>query len=111
MTETLYLDDGTAAQCVALCDQLIATYDEAIRECRAFDNISGFGSFDSAQQLQRGFEDKLVNSPGSVKNRLIQFREAVELLRVAFEANGRGFEDTESEIYQAVRAIGSSEQL
>ncbi|NLG54449.1 MAG: hypothetical protein GX542_02180 [Rhodococcus sp.] len=111
MTETLYLDDGTAAECVALCDDLIAKFDEAIRETRAFENISGFGGFDSAKQLQRGFEEKLINSPDSVKNRLIQFQDAVKLLRATFEANGRGFEDTESEIYQAIRAIGSAEQL
>lgn len=111
MTEQLYLDDGTAAQCVALCDRLVAKFDDAIQETVVFNEISGFGGFDSAQQLQRGFEDKLIHSPASVKNRLIQFREAVTLLRAAFEANGRGFEDTESEIYQAIRAIQSTEQL
>lgn len=111
MTDPLYLDDGTAAECVALCDSLIAKFDVAIDECRAFDRISGFGGFDSAQQLQRGFEDKLVNSPASVRNRLYQFQDAVKLLRATFEANGKGFEDTESEVYRAIRAIGSAEQL
>lgn len=111
MTEPLYLDDGTAEQCVALCDRLIAKFDDAIRESTRFDNISGFGGFESAQQLQQGFEDKLINSPASVRNRLYQFQDAVKLLRSSFEANGRGFEHTESEIYQAIRAIGSAEQL
>lgn len=111
MTEPLYLDDDAAAQCVAICDRILTKFDAAISETTKFDQISGFGGFDSAQQLQRGFEDKLINSPASVRNRLLQFRDAVKLLRSTFEANGKGFEDTESDFYQALKAITATEKL
>ncbi|MFD4366868.1 hypothetical protein [Rhodococcus sp. NPDC058521] len=105
------MDDDAAAQCVAICDRIIEKFDDAIDETVKFEKISGFGGFDSAQQLERGFAEKLIHSPASVKNRLVQHRDAVKLLRSTFEANGRGFEDTESEFYQKLQTIVSGENL
>lgn len=111
MTEPLYLDDEAAAQCVAICDRIIEKFDAAIDECGIFNQTSGFGGFDSAQQLQKAFEDKLVHSPASVRNRLLQHQDAVKLMRATFAANGKGFEDTESDFYQALQTITTAQQL
>lgn len=105
MTEPLYLDDGTAEQCVALCDRIIDKFESARETATNLDRVSGFGGFDSAQQLQQGFERKLVSGPGSVQTRLTQFIDAMKLMRESFAANGRGFEDTDSELFRALSRI------
>ncbi|MFD4366808.1 hypothetical protein [Rhodococcus sp. NPDC058521] len=73
--------------------------------------MTGFGGFDSAQQLQAGVQRKLTDAPDSILNRLTQHRDAMVVMRDTFAANGRGFDDTEGEFAQAIAAITAAEAL
>ena len=107
MSKTLRLEDDAIQRCVGICNTMIEQLDDALKKSRALSNVTGFGGFDSAIQLQSRYEEKLNggNGSGSVVERLDQFRKVIEVMRDTFIAGGEEFADTDSAISHALGTI------
>ncbi|MDV7352931.1 hypothetical protein R4282_07910 [Rhodococcus oxybenzonivorans] len=107
MSNTLRLEDDAIERCVGICDTMIEQMDEALKKARALSNVTGFGGFDSASQLQARYAEKLNGGrgSGSIVERLDQFRKVVEVMRDTFAAGGEAFAHTDSAIGQALGRI------
>ncbi|GAF44875.1 hypothetical protein RW1_015_01490 [Rhodococcus wratislaviensis NBRC 100605] len=113
MSKTLRLEDDAIQRCVGICNTMIEQMDQAIRNADTLRYISGFGGFDSAQELQGRYDEKLNGSAGSgsVRERLNQFRLVIETMRDTFQSGGEAFAETDSAIGQALAGIqGEIEQ-
>ncbi|QNG21602.1 hypothetical protein G4H71_09665 [Rhodococcus triatomae] len=101
----LRLEEGTIEELVGICDGMLAKLDRRIMEASELGDVSGFGGFESAQQLAEGYRRKGVDGPDSVRHRLVQFRDAVEEMRTAFAAGGEAYGDQESAVMQQIATI------
>lgn len=55
---TFHLEADTAQELAGHCDWLALELWDRMKETQRWNTLDGFGGFDSAQQLQRGFERK-----------------------------------------------------
>ncbi|MHA4853758.1 hypothetical protein L1080_030080 [Rhodococcus sp. MSC1_016] len=110
MSNTLRLEDDAIEKCVGVCDTMLEQIDDAIKKARALSNVSGFGGFQSARELQSGYLTKFTGGggSGSVVERLSQFRYAIEGMRAAFSSGGESFAETDSLIGQALASLQES---
>lgn len=105
MTKPLRLEDDAIAECVAICNALIADLNDAIYKASEIGWLTGFGGFVSAQQLQAGFQNKIQGTPESMVERLTQFRDVIEVMKDTFAAGGEAFADADGAFQQAMLAI------
>ncbi|QDQ94580.1 hypothetical protein FND50_29935 [Rhodococcus sp. WB9] len=107
MSKTLRLEDDAIEKCVGVCDEMLEQLDDALKKARALKNVSGFGGFGSAQELQTGYEAKFNGGggSGSMIERLNQFRYAIEAMREAFAAGEQAFAETDSAVGQALATV------
>ena len=103
--KSLRLEEGTIEELVGICDGMLTKLDDRIWEASRLGLVSGFGGFESAQQLADGYRRKGVDGPDSVLQRLVQFREAVVAMRDAFAAGGEAYADRESAVMQQIATI------
>ncbi|QNG18195.1 hypothetical protein G4H71_02975 [Rhodococcus triatomae] len=101
----LRLEEGTIEEIVGICDEMLAKLDQRIVDASELGSVSGFGGFESAQQLAEGYRRKGVDGPDSVLGRLVQFREAIEAMRAAFVGGGEAFADQDSAVMQQITTI------
>ncbi|WP_246442142.1 hypothetical protein [Rhodococcus triatomae] len=101
----LHLTDGAIEELVGICEDIITNLEEAMGKSAALDWVSGFGGFDSANQLEVGYKRKGSGGEDSVYDRLIDFKEAVEAMRDAFRAGGDAYADQESAVMQKIAGI------
>ncbi len=52
MSKTLRLEDDAIQRCVGICNTMIEQLDDALKKARPLSNVTGFGGFDSAFELQ-----------------------------------------------------------
>ncbi|EID79941.1 hypothetical protein [Rhodococcus opacus] len=105
MSKTLRLEDDAIEKCVGVCNTMLEQVRDAIKEADRLRMVTGFGGFASAQELQAGYQSKFTGEAGSVHQRLIQFRDAIILMRDTFAAGGEAFANADSAIRQALGAI------
>ncbi|OUS93466.1 hypothetical protein CA951_23670 [Rhodococcus sp. NCIMB 12038] len=105
MSKTLRLEDDAIEKCVGVCNTMLEQLDDAVMLADRLRFVSGFGGFDSAQELQAGYTRKFTGDGGSVHERLNQFRDAITLMRDTFLAGGDAFADADSAIGNAIVAI------
>ncbi|MEU2002488.1 hypothetical protein ACH47B_15840 [Rhodococcus sp. NPDC019627] len=111
MSNTLRLEDDAIEKCVGVCDTMLEQIDDAIKKASRLARVSGFGGFNSAIELQEGYQRKFTGdeSSGSVRSRLYEFRDAVMQMRNTFAAGGAAFADADSEIGKILNAIEGTE--
>ncbi|WP_213576217.1 hypothetical protein [Rhodococcus sp. USK13] len=108
MSNTLRLDDDAIEKCVGVCDTMLEQIDDAIVRVDGLRAVSGFGGFESAQELQSGYQQKFTGNSESVRQRLNDFRYAIELMRETFAAGGQAFGDADSTIGIALATLQES---
>ncbi|MDV7241333.1 MULTISPECIES: hypothetical protein [Rhodococcus] len=107
MSNTLRLEDDAIERCVGICNAMVEQVDQAIKNADQLRFVSGFGGFDSAQQLQARYDEKFNggDGSGSVRARLNEFRLVIETMRDTFAAGGEAFAETDSAIGRALAGI------
>lgn len=88
MSNTLRLEDDAIERCVGICNAMVSQVDQAIKNADQLRFVSGFGGFDSAQQLQARYDEKFNggDGSGSVRERLREFRDVILTMRDTFTA-------------------------
>ncbi|RVW03360.1 hypothetical protein EF834_09455 [Rhodococcus spongiicola] len=99
----LHLEPEAIEQCVRICDRMLDSLDDAIKEAQGLHNVGGFGDFQIAHQLAAGYTRKAE----TVDQRLRDYRAVILAMREAFAAGGEAFADTDG---QLARALGSLDQ-
>lgn len=90
---TFRMERGAAEECAKVFVRLVdMTLDPQIVESRRLHRLDGFGGFDSAQQLQAGFEAKGV----STTEALTGLKEAALRMAAAYLQAGGAFEEADA---------------
>ncbi|MEV6323950.1 hypothetical protein AB0M45_22560 [Nocardia sp. NPDC051787] len=78
----LYLDDENAAyQCAKACDQRIKDLQEMLALARDTANVSGFGDFKMAHDLEKKFLKQATGEDNSIENVILEHIETVKNMR------------------------------
>lgn len=91
MSKSLRLDADTIATCESICDGMIDQLSLALDRAQDLTNISGFGTFPSAIELQSGYQEKSVGGSASLVEQLKQYLNAVTHMRAAFSEGGAAY--------------------
>lgn len=104
---TLRLEDDAIERCVGICDAMIEQLDDALKKTNRLSDVTGFGGFDSARELEKKYSEKFngADGSGSVVDRLRQFRDTVALMRDTFASGGEDFADADSAIGRALGSV------
>src|SRR5574340_307114 len=87
----LWLADGAGASCVAACDEFIAELEQRASAIGDLRDRGGFGGFESARQLQAGFQRKAIEA----RDRILEYKAVVEKMRETFRAADEAYRATE----------------
>ncbi|TCK00479.1 hypothetical protein [Nocardia alba] len=81
----VYLNDEAAAyHMFKACDQRLVDLDKILITSQRAQNVSGFGDFDIARQLEGKFRAQAGNDPNSIYEVILKDIEAVKQLREVF---------------------------
>ncbi|WP_280439145.1 hypothetical protein [Nocardia cyriacigeorgica] len=98
---TFRMERGAAEECAKVFVRLVdLTLDPQIVKSRRLHRLDGFGGFDSAQQLQVGFEAKGV----STTEALTGLKEAALRMAAAYLQAGGAFEEADAMNSRALAA-------
>ncbi|RVW03363.1 hypothetical protein [Rhodococcus spongiicola] len=97
---TLHLEPDAIERCVRICDQMLDSISDALREASDLQYVDGFGDFRIGDQLAAGYTRKA----GTVTKRLEEYETVILAMREAFAAGGEAFADADG---QLTRALGS----
>jgi hypothetical protein len=93
-------DPQVAHEAKAEYDRLIHELEQAKRQAERLTELSGFGGFESAKQLQRGFERKAKEATIHI-DKMIR---ACYEMQAAFLTTSSRYGDTDDQNAQAIRA-------
>jgi hypothetical protein len=103
----LYLDDARAAyECAKACDQYIDELGNLLRTSRDTQNVSGFGDFDMARDLERKFLKQATGEDTSVDKVITDSIEVVKDMRAVMASSFRRLTGQEVENAAAVYTAG-----
>ncbi|MEV0945892.1 hypothetical protein [Rhodococcus sp. NPDC049939] len=97
----LRLEPGAIEQCVRICDQMLDSIDDALKEADGLQNVGGFGDFQIGHQLAAGYTSK----GETVVERLKDYQAVIAAMREAFAAGGEAFADTDGQFAQALNSL------
>ncbi|WP_280437844.1 hypothetical protein [Nocardia carnea] len=100
---TFRMERGAAERCAAVYTRLVDTcLDQQLADSESLHQLSGFGGFVSAQQLQTGFATK----GASVTDALLSMKEAALRMAAAYLYAGGAFEEADAMNSRALSVIG-----
>ncbi|WP_280461177.1 hypothetical protein [Nocardia carnea] len=100
---TFRMERGAAERCAAVYTRLIETcLDAQLAESERLHQLSGFGGFVSAQELQAGFAAKGM----AVTEALLGMKEAALRMAAAYLHAGGAFEEADAMNSQALSVAG-----
>ncbi|WP_280299262.1 hypothetical protein [Nocardia neocaledoniensis] len=82
--EVFLNDESAAYHMYKACDKRIADLDTLLITAVRAQNVSGFGDFDMARQLEAKFRLQAANDPNSIYEVILKDIEAVKQLREVF---------------------------
>lgn len=78
----LYLDDeAVARECLAACNKRLEDLQEMADLIQQAENVSGFGDFDMARQLEEKFKTQASGDPNSISEVVKDHMETVQNMR------------------------------
>lgn len=102
---TFRMERGAAERCAAVYTRLVDTcLDPQLVDSERLRELSGFGGFDSAKELQAGFVDKGI----SVTDALLGLKEAALRMAAAYLHAGGAFEEADALNSQALSVAGEA---
>ncbi|AOW92121.1 hypothetical protein BFN03_03800 [Rhodococcus sp. WMMA185] len=97
----LRLEPEAIEQCVRVCDQMLDSIDNALREANGLQNVSGFGDFRIGHQLEAGYKRK----GETVIQRLKEYQAVIVAMREAFASGGEAFADTDGQFARVLNSL------
>ncbi|MEU7764236.1 hypothetical protein AB0B25_03825 [Nocardia sp. NPDC049190] len=105
----LYLDDENAAfHCAKACDQRIADLESLRRLTARTQNVSGFGEFKMAHDLERKFLKQAAGEDNSIDKVILEHIETVKNMREVMAISFKRI--TGQDIESATRIANTTEQ-
>ncbi len=102
---TFRMERGVAERCAAVYTRLVDTcVDQQITNSKRLQEVSGFGGFNSAQELQGKFADK----GGSTTDALKGIKEAALRMAAAYLHAGGAFEEADAMNSRALTVAGEA---
>lgn len=106
----VYLNDEAAAfHMYKACDTRLTDLQKLLNVAQRVQNVTGFGDFDIARQLETKFRAQAVGEPNSIYEVILQDIEAVKQLREVFAISFKRLTSTDIENANAMDYI--SEQV
>jgi len=104
---TFRMERGAAEECAQVFTRLVDTVlKDQITALKRLDRLEGFGGFDSAQQLQAGFEKKALATTEAVQGLI----ETSLRMAAAYLHAGGAFEEADKMNRRAIFAAGEVQQ-
>ncbi|MFI5719815.1 hypothetical protein [Nocardia sp. NPDC051750] len=102
---TFRMERGAAERCAAVYTRLVDTcLDQQLMDAKRLHEVSGFGGFVSAQELQAGFAAK----GASVTDALLGIKEAALRMAAAYLQAGGAFEEADVMNSRALTVAGEA---
>ncbi|MGI5216323.1 hypothetical protein [Nocardia sp. CA-290969] len=102
---TFRMERGAAERCAAVYTRLVDTcLDKQITNSKRLQELSGFGGFDSAQELQ----GKFVEKGASATEALLGIKEAALRMAAAYLHAGGAFEEADAMNSRALTVAGEA---
>ena len=102
---TFRMERGAAERCAAVYTRLVDTcLDKQLADSERLHQLSGFGGFDSAKELQEGFVAKGM----SVTEALMGLKEAALRMAAAYLHAGGAFEEADAMNSRALSVVGKA---
>lgn len=100
---TFKMEAGAAHKCAAVFERFAQSLDDQVQNSYLLHSLGGFGGFESASQLQRGFEGKAQN----LTIALIGMQEAALKMAAAYLRAGNDLEGADDMNRRAIKTAGS----
>ncbi|WP_280382377.1 hypothetical protein [Nocardia wallacei] len=97
---TFQMEEGAAQRCAEIFQRFAESMDDLVADTAMLHVLSGFGGFDSALHLQRGFQDKGVKLTEALRG----LREAALRMAAAYLHAGGRIEEAENMNKLAIKA-------
>ncbi|MEU7628524.1 hypothetical protein AB0C34_00870 [Nocardia sp. NPDC049220] len=105
----LYLDDENAAyHCAKACDQRIADLEDILAAARRTQNVSGFGDFKMAQDLENKFLKQATGDDNSIDRVILEHIETVKDMREVMAISFKRI--TGQDVENATRIVNTTDQ-
>lgn len=102
MAGELWLADGVGVECAAACEELILELNNRAEAFLKLSDRGGFGGFESARQLEAGFQRKAIEA----HSRILEFRAVLERMQKTFLAADAAYRLRDEGTQQAIQRAG-----